>query len=128
MKLPNLRGKKPNKKSVFDLTNKEDFTELIWKCHGIITLVCCELDITYTQFYRALHKWELENELKEAKQAFVSRAEATLYDALDSKSESTRLRAADTILRYSTPRQTQEITVKSGDTETTIRSIFGIGE
>lgn len=89
--------------------------ELIWSCHGIITLVCCQLDVSYTQFWRAVHKWELDEDLKKAKQAFVSAAEATLFEALGSKSEGTRLKAADMILKYSTPRQTQEITIKSGD-------------
>ena len=128
MKLPNLSGKKRNKKPVHELTDRDGFIELIWRHHGIITLVCCELDISYTQFYRALHKWELEDELKKAKEAFISAAEATLFESLQSKSEGTRLKAADTILKYSMPRNTQEITVKSGDTETTIKSIFGIGE
>lgn len=126
MKLPNLSGKKRNKKPVHELTDRDGLIELIWKHHGIITLVCCELDISYTQFYRAVHKWELEDELKKAKEAFISAAEATLFESLQSKSEGTRLKAADTILKYSTPRQTQEITVKNGDAETSIKTIFGI--
>ena len=48
MKLPNLSGKKKNRKSVTELVTKDEFLELIWKNHGIITLVCCELDISYT--------------------------------------------------------------------------------
>lgn len=126
MKLPNLSGKKRNKKPVHELTDRDGLIELIWKHHGIITLVCCELDISYTQFYRAVHKWELEDELKKAKEAFISAAEATLFESLQSKSEGTRLKAADTILKYSTPRHTQEITIKSGDTETTVKQIFGV--
>lgn len=128
MKLPNLSGKKKNPRSIFELTDKESLKELIWKNHGIVTLVCCELNCSYTQFYRAVHKWELDDELKRAKQAFVSAAEATLFEALNSKSEGTRLKAADTILKYSTPRSGQEITIKSGDNETTIKQIFGIEE
>ena len=126
MKLPNLSGKKRNKKPVHELTDRDGLIELIWKHHGIITLVCCELDISYTQFYRAVHKWELEDELKKAKEAFISAAEATLFESLQSKSEGTRLKAADTILKYSTPRHTHEITIKSGDTETTVKQIFGV--
>ena len=126
MKLPNLSGKKKNPKSMSQLTNKDELRELIWKHHGIITLVCCELDCSFTQFYRAVHKWELDDDLKKAKEAFVSAAEATLYEALSSKSEGTRLKAADTILKYNTPRQSQEITVKTGDVETTVKQIFGL--
>lgn len=57
---------------------------------------------------------------------FVEKAQETLFCALESKSEGTRLKAADTILKFSTPRHTQEITVKTGDTETTVKQIFGI--
>lgn len=126
MKLPNLSGKKRNRKPVHELIDRDGLIELIWKHHGIITLVCCELDISYTQFYRAVHKWELDEELKQAKKAFISAAEATLFESLQSKSEGTRLKAADTILKYSTPRQTQEITIKTGDAETTVKQIFGV--
>ena len=104
MKLPNLSGKKRNKKPVHELIDRDGLIELIWKHHGIITLVCCELDISYTQFYRAVHKWEIEDELKKAKEAFISAAEATLFESLQSKSEGTRLKAADTILKYSSSR------------------------
>jgi hypothetical protein len=57
---------------------------------------------------------------------FVEKAQETLFNALESKSEGTRLKAADTILKYNIPRQSQEITVKTGDVE--IKSIFGISE
>lgn len=126
MKLPNLSGLPPNPTPVHKLVTKEQMKELIWKMHGIITLVCLELQISYTQFWRAVHKWELDDEVKAAKQMFVEKAQETLFCALDSKSEGTRLKAADTILKYSTPRHTQEITVKNGDAETSIKTIFGI--
>ena len=128
MKLPNLSGKKKNPKSMSQLTNKDELRELIWKNHGIVTLVCCELDCSFTQFYRAVHKWDLDDELKKAKEAFVSAAEATLYEALSSKSEGTRLKAAETILRHCAPTPTQEITVKTEDKEVQIRQVFGISE
>lgn len=126
MKLPNLSRIPPNPTPVHKLITKDEFKELIWKNHGIITLCCAELSISYPQFYRALHKWELEDELKKAKEAFISAAEATLFESLQSKSEGTRLKAADAILKYSTPRHTQEITIKSGDVETSVKSIFGV--
>lgn len=116
MKLPNLSGKKKNPKSMSQLTNKDELRELIWKHHGIITLVCCELDCSFTQFYRAVHKWELDEDLKKAKEAFVSAAEATLYESLSSKSEGTRLKAADMILRHCAPNNGTSVTVKTGDT------------
>jgi len=86
--------------------------------------VCLELDVNYPQFYRAIHKWDLMDELRAAKAAYIEAAEATLFSALDSDSEATRIRAADTILKYAKPKQGQEIVVKDG--EVSIKSIFGI--
>ena len=58
---------------------------------------------------------------------FVEKAQETLFNALESKSEGTRITAADTILRHCSPQKpTQEITVKNGETETTIKNIFGL--
>lgn len=37
---------------------------------------------------------------------FVEKAQETLFNALESKSEGTRLKAADTILKYSKPQYT----------------------
>ena len=128
MKLPDLQGTPKNPKSVFALIDKDSLRDIIWKCHGIITLVCCELDINYPQFYMAVRRYGLEDELKKAKEALISSAEATLYEALDSKYESTRIKAADTILKYSAPKKQQEITVKNGGTELTVKEIFGIEE
>lgn len=130
MKLPNLKGLSPSGTPVYKMMyngqkmTKDIFKDLIWKYHGIITLVCMELNINFPQFYRAVDKWDLREELKKAKQAYIDAAEATLFEALDSKDESTRLRAADTILKYSKPKQGQEIVVKDG--EVSIKSIFGI--
>ena len=57
---------------------------------------------------------------------FVEKAQETLFNALESKSEGTRLKAAETILRHCVPRQSQEITVKTGDVETTVKQIFNL--
>lgn len=111
--------------------NKDLFKDLIWQCHGIITLVCCELNCSYVQFYRALKKFGLEEELKKAKEAFLSVAEATLFESLGSKSEGNRLKAASEVLKYCAPHPQQEITVKTGDDgqkEIQIRQIFGIDQ
>lgn len=127
MKLPNLSGIPPNPTPVNKLITKEGMRELIWKNHGIITLCCIELQISYTQFWRAVHKWDLDDDVKAAKQMFVEKAQETLFNALESKSEGTRIKAAETILRHCSPQKpTQEITVKNGETETTIKNIFGL--
>ena len=51
-----------------------------------------------------------------------------IFDSLDSKSETTRLRAAETVMRHSAP-PAQEVTIKEGDDgqkEILIRQVFGI--
>ena len=54
-----------------------------------------------------------------------------IFDSLDSKSETTRLRAAETVIRHSAPQPAQEVTIKEGDDgqkEIQIRQIFGISD
>lgn len=47
---------------------------------------------------------------------FVEKAQETLFNALESKSEGTRLKAAETILRHCAPNNGTSVTVKTGDT------------
>lgn len=117
--------------TVPSITTKEELRELIWKYHGIVTLVCAHLDISYCQFYKAVRTWELMDELKKAKELFLDKAQAVIFDSLDSKSETTRLRAAETVMRHSAPPPSQEVTIKEGDDgqkEIQIRQIFGISD
>ena len=62
------------KNTVPSITTKEELRELIWKYHGIVTLVCTHLDISYCQFYKAVRTWELMDELKKAKEMFLDKA------------------------------------------------------
>ncbi len=80
--------------------------ELIWKHHGISTLICAELDVNYCQLWAALRKWELVDELRKAKESFIDEAHKTIFDVMQSsKSESNRLKAAELVLRYSAPKE-----------------------
>ena len=115
------------KNTVPSITTKEELKELIWKYHGIVTLVCNHLDISYCQFYKAARTWELMDDLKQAKSMFLDKAQSVIFDSLDSKSESTRLRAAETVMRHSAP-PSQEVKVETEDSTITVKSIFGIGE
>lgn len=60
--------------TVPSITTKEELRELIWKYHGIVTLVCTHLDISYCQFYKAVRTWKLMDELKKAKEMFLDKA------------------------------------------------------
>lgn len=62
------------KHTVPSITTKAELRELIWKYHGIVTLVCTQLDISYCQFYKAVRTWELMDELKKAKEMFLDKA------------------------------------------------------
>lgn len=66
-------------------------------------------------------------DLKNAKEMFLDKAQAVIFDSLDSKSETTRLRAAETVMRHSNP-PSQEVKVETEDSTITVKSIFGIGE
>ena len=106
---------------------KESLSETIWRHHGILTLICAELDITYPQLWNQMRKFDLVGDLKRAKETFVSEAEATIYESLKSKSEAARLKAADLVMKYSTPKTEQTtISVKNGDCITEIRKVFGL--
>ena len=75
-----------------------------------------------------MRRWELLEELEKAKKLLMDKAKSVLFDSLDSKSESTRLRAAETVMRHSAPPPTQEVKVETEDSTITVKSIFGIGE
>ncbi len=129
MTLPNLKGAKPNRKSLFKQTTKEEFKQTIYNLHGIITLICSVYDVNYHQFWTAVKRWNLEEDVKRAKEMLISDAEAALFNALSSKTEQNRLRAADCIMRHCAPHTpTQEITVKTDDKEIQIRQLFGISD
>lgn len=74
-----------------------------------------------------MRRWELVEELEKAKKLLLDKAKSVLFDSLDSKSESTRLRAAETVMRHSSP-PTQQVEVKTEDATVTVKSIFGIEE
>ena len=78
-----------------------------------------------------MRRWELLEELEKAKKLLMDKAQAVIFDSLDSKSETTRLRAAETVMRHSAPPPSQEVTIKEGDDgqkEIQIRQIFGISD
>lgn len=74
-----------------------------------------------------MRRWELLDELEKAKKLLVDKAQSVIFDSLDSKSETTRLRAAETVMRHSAP-PSQEVKVETEDSTITVKSIFGLGE
>lgn len=127
MELPKLNNV-PAVARVQRLTSKPALKDAIWRHHGIATLICAELDITYAQFHRAVRKWGLEEDVRNAKQDLMERAYAEISAILESsKSESSRLKAAELVLRQRGGQAATEVTVnRDGDVD--IRTIFGIGD
>ena len=79
MKIPKASSSKPNhakrnKPYYTDKTDKEGLKDCIWRNHGIITLCCHELDISYCQFWQAVRRWELLEELEKAKKLLMDKA------------------------------------------------------
>ena len=76
---PNLKPKLPPLK---DRYTKEQIETCIEKHYGVVTRICNELDCTYSQFYKAVKSFGLDQMLADAKKNLVSLAEQTLFEAL----------------------------------------------
>lgn len=88
---PNLKPKLPPLK---DRYTKEQIETCIEKHYGVVTRICNELDCTYSQFYKAVKSFGLDQMLADAKKNLVSLAEQTLFEALSSSDEKTRVDVA----------------------------------
>ena len=88
---PNLKPKLPPLK---DRYTKEQIEMCIEKHYGVVTRICNELDCTYSQFYKAVKSFGLDQTLVDAKKNLVSLAEQTLFEALQSSDEKTRVDVA----------------------------------
>ena len=85
--------------TVFQLVNKEQLTKIIYAFHGIVPTICQALEVSEHGFWVAVGKWGLKEVVEDAKRGLVEQALKVLSDSLESKSESTRLRAAELVLR-----------------------------
>lgn len=124
MNMPNLKTpvKLPARKIE---AAKEKVRELIWKYHGIRTLICLELECTHPQLDRLLDKLDLNEEMESARKCLLDKAQAVLFNAMDSESESTQLRAAEDIVRFMGSPSTLTIQA-TGDAAIDLASIFGV--
>lgn len=77
---------------------KEQIEEAIEKSFGITTAICQQLDCTYAQLWRALHKLGLESKLQEAKKQIVALAESNLVGFLGSTDDRCRMEATKFVL------------------------------
>ena len=114
--------------------SREQLEECIERQYGIVTAICNELDCTYSQFYKAVKKLQLQTELAAAKKNLCSMAEQVILNALASPDEKTRIDAAKyTLSRVGkdlgwgdAPFAAVQVEVSPTEKAAQIRAVFGI--
>lgn len=113
---------------------KEEVEQVIEENYGILTIICAILDCTPKQFYKAIDKWNLREELKESKNNLVGVAEKAILDCLRSENENIKLKSAEITLKSlgkdtwsQTPQvQITQNVVSDEEKKIEIKNIFGI--
>ena len=113
---------------------KEEVEKVIEENYGILTIICGLLDCTPKQFYKAIDKWNLREDLKEAKNNLVGVAEKAILDCLRSQNENIKLKSAEITLKslgkdtWSQNPQVQitQNVVSDEEKKIEIKNIFGI--
>ena len=113
---------------------KEEVEQIIEENYGILTIICALLDCTPKQFYKAIDKWNLREELKDAKNNLVGVAEKAILDFLRSENENIKLKSAEITLKSlgkdtwsQTPQvQITQNLVSDEEKKIEIKNIFGI--
>ena len=132
--LPKIFKKNAVLPAVYKRYRKEEVEKVIEENYGIITLICSILDCTAKQFYKAVDKYGLREELKEAKNNLVSVAEKAIFDCLRSQNENIKLKSAEITLKSlgkdtwsQAPQvQIQQNIVTDEEKKIEIKNIFGI--
>ena len=133
-KLPKIFNKNSVLTAVYKRYTKEEVEKVIEDNYGIVTLICNLLDCTAKQFYKAVDKYGLRDELKEAKNNLVSVAEKAILDCLRSENENIKLKSAEITLKSlgkdtwsQAPQvQIQQNIVSDEEKKIEIKNIFGI--
>ena len=133
-KLPKIFNKNAVLPAVYKRYTKEEVEKVIEENYGIVTIICDLLDCTANQFYKAVDKYGLRDELKEAKNNLVSVAEKAILDCLRSENENIKLKSAEITLKSlgkdtwsQTPQvQITQNVVSDEEKKIEIKNIFGI--
>ena len=110
---------------------KKEMRELIFKLFGNTSELCKALDCTRSQLLAYLEKQpDLKQDMKDAKEAVVDKAEKVMTSLLDSQNEAIQQKTAEFLLKtlgrgrgYDVG-AAQQITVEDGKVD--IKTIFGI--
>ena len=132
--LPKIFNKNSVLPAVYKRYTKEEVEKVIEDNYGIVTIICNLLDCTAKQFYKAVDKYGLRDELKEAKQSLVGVAEKAILDCLRSENENIKLKSAEITLKSlgkdtwsQTPQvQITQNVVSDEEKKIEIKNIFGI--
>ena len=133
-KLPKIFNKNAVLPAVYKRYSKEEVEKIIEDNYGIVTIICNLLDCTANQFYKAVDKWNLREELKESKNNLVSVAEKAILECLRSQNENIKLKSAEITLKslgkdtWSQNPQVQitQNVVSDEEKKIEIKNIFGI--
>ena len=133
-KLPKIFNKNSVLPAVYKRYTKEEIEKVIEDNYGIVTIICDLLDCTAKQLYKAVDKYGLRDELKEAKNNLVSVAEKAILDCLRSENENIKLKSAEITLKSlgkdtwsQNPQvQIQQNIVSDEEKKIEIKNIFGI--
>ena len=83
--LPGFKNNlKPVTPPVFKRFTKEELQTIIEDNYGVVTVLCNVLDCTFSQFYKAVDKYNLRDCLVESKKLIVGIAESAILDCLKS--------------------------------------------
>ena len=110
---------------------KKEMRELICKLFGNTSELCKALDCTRSQLLAYLEKQpDLKQDMKDAREAVVDKAEKVMHSLLDSQNEQIRQKTAEFLLKtlgrgrgYDVG-AAQQITIEDGKVD--IKQIFGI--
>ena len=133
-KLPKIFKKNSVLPPVYKRYSREEVEKVIEDNYGIVTIICDLLDCTANQFYKAVDKYGLREELKEAKNNLVGVAEKAILECLRSENENVKLKSAEITLKSlgkdtwsQTPQvQITQNVVSDEEKKIEIKNIFGI--
>lgn len=132
--LPQMKNcLKPVLPAVYKRFSKEQLQQIIEENYGVVTILCNVLDCNFSQFYKAVDKYNLRDCLTSAKKNLVGIAESAILDCLKSQNEQIKLRAAELTLKslgksdgWGTEGTTINQQINISDKATEIKNIFGI--
>ena len=80
---PKLNQAVANSIPLYKRITKDELRDAIYEVSGMTSLLVVKYDCNFKQVWNAIHKFQLGEELEQAKQMFIEKAKGVLYDALE---------------------------------------------